>query len=525
MESFYITTAIDYVNAPPHIGHAYEKIATDVIFRHYKQRGIPSFFLTGTDEHGIKIQRTAAEKGVNPQDFCDEIAAKFIKEWELLDVNYSRFIRTTEEEHIKVVQHIFKTLMEKGDIYKTSYTGLYCAGCESFLNERDIDENGFCPNHRTKPQEVKEENYFFRLSKYKDRIKDRIKADPNFILPDYRATEVLNQLDNVEDISVSRSTSSVTWGIPVPGDDTQVIYVWVDALTNHLTGIGYLNNEELYNRFWPANVHMIGKDIIKFHSIYWTAILMAMELPLPITIFAHGWITIDESKMSKSIGNVIAPRDIIDEFKLENADALRYFLMTTASFGKDGNYSDEEFKNKVNADLANNLGNLLNRSLSMLVKYFNGNIPPEAATCPENNESAVLTEKTKQAVIENFNKYELSEAAEAIISLVDSTNKYVNEQAPWQLAKNEETQIQCAQVLYNVLETLRHVSVLIYPFVPNIAQSMWEQLALQGKVSDVLLPDLAWGGLKEGKTASKETVKPVFLRLDSELAGEKKKKN
>ena len=252
---------------------------------------------------------------------------------------------------------------------------------------------------------------------------------------------------------------------------------------------------------------------------------MAMELPLPETIFAHGWITVDETKMSKSIGNVIAPKDIIDEFKLENADALRYFLITTAPFGKDGNYNDEEFKNKVNADLANNLGNLLNRSLSMLVKYFDGNILPKAVTSSENNELAVLIEKTKQSVIEFFNKYELSEAAETIISLVDSTNKYVNEQSPWKLAKNKETLLQCAQVLYNVLEVLRQVSVLIYPFVPNIAQNMWEQLAQQDNISDVLLSDLEWGGIKEGKIASKETVKPVFLRLDSEFAGDKKKKN
>ena len=522
-KKFYITTAIDYVNAPPHIGHAYEKIATDVIFRHYKQRGIPCFFLTGTDEHGIKIQKTAMGKGVEPQAFCDEIAKKFIKTWELLDVKYDRFIRTTEKEHKKVVRHIFKTLRDKGDIYKASYTGLYCTGCESFLNPRELDENKLCPTHMTKPQEIKEENYFFKLSKYKDRIKNHIINNSGFILPDYRANEVLNQLKDAEDISVSRSKESVSWGIPVPDDDSQIIYVWIDALSNYLTGIGYLNDEELYNKFWPANIHMIGKDILKFHAIYWPAILLAMDLKLPETIFAHGWITVDESKMSKSIGNVIAPKDILDAYELENADPLRYFLMTTTSFGRDGNYSDEDFKNKVNADLANNLGNLLNRSLSMLVKYFDGNIIPEAVTAQKNNELAELTEKTTQSVIEKFNTYELSEAAETIISLVDRANKYTNEQAPWALAKNEETQMQCAQVLYNVLETLRHVSVLIYPYIPNIALDMWKQLGLEGNVSDILLSDLKWGGLKTGKIASKETVKPVFLRLDSELAGEKKK--
>ncbi len=523
MKNFYITTAIDYVNAPPHIGHAYEKIAADVIFRHYKQRGIPCFFLTGTDEHGIKIEKTANEKGIDPQEFTDQISAKFIEEWELLNLDYTRFIRTTEKDHEKVVQHIFKTLVEKGDIYKASYTGLYCAGCENFLNERDIDENGLCPDHKTKPQEVQEENYFFKLSKYKDKIKDHILKNKRFIMPDYRANEVINQFKDVNDISVSRSKESVTWGIPVPGDDSQVIYVWIDALSNYITGIGYLNNEELYKQFWPANVHMIGKDILKFHSMYWIAILMAMEIPLPETIYAHGWITVDETKMSKTLGNVIAPRDILRGYELENPDALRYFLMTTTSFGRDGNYSDEDFKNKVNADLANNMGNLLNRTLSMLVKFFDGNILPEAVTEIQGNQLAELTEKAKQLVVQKFDNYELSEAAEAVVGLVDNANKYINEQEPWTLAKDETKKIELAQLLYNVLETLRQVSVLIYPFIPNIAQDMWEQLRQEGRVSDVLLSDLVWGGLKVGKITSKENIKPVFLRLDSELAGDKKK--
>jgi len=520
MEKFYITTAIDYVNAPPHIGHAYEKIVADVICRHYKQRGIPCFFLTGTDEHGIKIQKTAAEKGVPPKEFCDDIASKFITEWKLFELDYDRFIRTTEEDHKKVVTHIFKTLAEKGDIYKASYTGLYCTGCECFLNERDLDENGFCPDHKIKPQEVKEENYFFKLSKYKDRIKDHIKANTDFILPEYRSNEVLNQLKDVEDISVSRAKNSVNWGIPVPDDDSQIIYVWIDALSNYLTGIGYLNNEELFQKFWSANCHMIGKDILKFHSIYWIALLMAMELPLPKTIYAHGWITVDESKMSKSLGNVIAPNVLLKEFELKSPDAIRYFFATSISHGKDGNYSDEDFKNKVNADLANNLGNLLNRTLSMLVKYFDGNILPEAVTNSENNELARLTEETKASVVEKFNKYELADAAETIIALADSTNKYINEEAPWALGKTTE----CAQVLYNVLETLRQVSVLISPYIPNIAQDIWQQLALEENVSEILLSDLTWGGLKQGKMASKESIKPVFLRIDSELAGDKKKK-
>jgi len=526
MEKFYITTAIDYVNAAPHIGHAYEKIATDVLARHFRQRGYEVFFLTGTDEHGIKIERTSKEKGLTPQEFCDETAQKFKDAWKLLDVKYDRFIRTTEDDHTKVVQHIFKTLAAKGDIYKASYTGLYCAGCESFLNERDLTEDGLCPDHKTKPQEVQEENYFFRLTKYKTQIESYIKEH---VKPDYRVNEILNQLKDVEDISVSRSKESVSWGIPVPDDDSQVIYVWIDALSNYITGIGYLTDDELFNKFWvnnPNKVHIIGKDILKFHSIYWIGILLAMDIPLPETIFAHGWITVDQTKMSKTIGNVIAPKAVLDAYNLEKPDAFRYFMMTTTPFGRDGNYSDEDFKNKVNADLANNLGNLLNRTLSMLVKYFDGEILPEHITNSidiTNNFSNIQTKRIITIVKDDFDKNEISDAAIAIITLVDSANKYINEKTPWTLVK-EEKMTECGQVLYNVLETLRHVSVMLYPFTPNIAQDMWEQLGLQGKVEDFKYDELEWGGLKSGKIASAETVKPVFLRLDSELAGAEKKK-
>lgn len=524
MEKFYITTAIDYVNAAPHIGHAYEKIATDVIAKHFKQKAAKNFFLTGSDEHGIKIERTAAANNKTPIEFCDEISDKFKLAWDALGIDYDRYIRTTEKEHEKVVQHIFKTLLDKGDIYKASYTGLYCSGCESFLSPRDLTEEGLCPNHMAKPVEVQEENYFFKLSKYKDAIKKHIQDNPTFLLPEYRAQEVINQLENVEDISISRSKSSVTWGIPVPEDDTQVIYVWIDALSNYLTGVGYLNNDEMFNTYWPANVHMIGKDILKFHSIYWIAILMAMELPLPKTVFGHGWITVNEAKMSKSLGNVINPIDIIKEYNLENADAFRYFMMTTTSFGRDGNYSDEDFKAKVNADLANNLGNLLNRSSSMLLKYFEGEIKPEFRVAKEDSELAKLCDETKEKVETLFNTYQITEAAEAIFTLVDATNKYVNEKAPWSLAKTEEGLQECGKVIYSVLETLRYASVLLYPYIPNIATDIWNQLSCERDISEMKLSDLGWAGLKTGVIVSKETIKPVFLRLDSEIAGESKKK-
>ncbi|MDD3014275.1 MAG: methionine--tRNA ligase, partial [Candidatus Gastranaerophilales bacterium] len=520
---FYITTAIDYVNGPPHIGHAYEKIATDVIARHYRQRNLEVFFLTGTDEHGSKIEKTASSKDISPKEFCDLMSDKFKEEWKKLYLSNDRFIRTTDEDHRTVVQHVFKTLLEKGDIYKAAYAGLYCNGCEGFLSERELTEDGLCPDHRTKPQEVQEENYFFRLTKYKEQLKQHILANPNFILPETRVNEVLNQLENTEDISVSRSKESVTWGIPVPGDESQIIYVWIDALSNYLTGVGYLYNNDLFDKFWPANVHMIGKDILKFHSIYWITILMAMELPLPKTILGHGWITVDESKMGKSLGNVVSADYIINEFKLDNPDPVRYYLSTNTSFSRDANYSDEEFKNKVNADLANNLGNLLNRTLSMLVKYNDGIIIPEAITSPD-HEIAKLADETKKAVIENFNKYQLFEANETIFKLIDRANAYINEEAPWTLAKNPETQTRCAQVLYNVLEVCRYASILLYPYIPNITQLMWEQLSMEGNVADQKLSALNWSELKSRKITSKDQIKPVFLRLDSELAGIQKKK-
>jgi len=533
MSNFYLTTAIDYVNGVPHIGHAYEKILTDVIARHFSQRqkgGLDDvYFLTGTDEHGIKIQKTAAEKGITPKEMCDEHVAIFKEAWELLDVRYDQFIRTTDEQHKKTVQKIFKKLVEKGDIYKHSYTGQYCSGCECFLNPKDLTEEGLCPVHMKKPEEISEENYFFKLTKYKDAIIKHIKENPSFIVPAFRANEVLNQLENIEDISVSRAKANVTWGIPVLGDDEQVIYVWIDALSNYITALGYdpeksaENQSEKFKKYWPA-LHVIGKDILKFHSIYWTAILMALDVELPKQILAHGWITIDKSKMSKSTGNVISPKSVIESFNLETPDALRYYMATAASLGKDGNYSDDDFKEKVNADLANNMGNLLNRTLSMLVKYFDGEIREEflLARHPElvsgSQELAKTAIGTIVKVKKHFDNYEIQEAAAEIISLVNLTNKYVADNAPWTLAK-EEKMTECGQVLATVLEIMCVVTALIYPYCPNIAKAMASQLKFDLKTK---LDDLTLDNLKIGKLISQEEIKPVFLRLDSEFATNKK---
>ena len=518
MKKFYLTTAIDYVNGKAHIGHAYEKILTDVIARHYKKCSDKLFFLTGTDEHGIKIQKTAAERGITPKELCDENSNAFKETWKELDINYNKFIRTTDEYHEKAVQLIFKKLVEKGDIYKNSYKGLYCQGCECFLSEKDLTEDGLCPDHLKKPEEVSEENYFFKLTKYKEAIIKHIKDNPDFIVPSFRASEVLNQLEDIQDISVSRSISNVTWGIPVLDDPEQVIYVWIDALSNYITGIGYNPEEsnENFNEYWPCDLHVIGKDILKFHSIYWLAILMALDLPLPKQILAHGWITIDETKMSKSLGNVIAPTDILKNFELETADALRYYMATAAPLGKDGNYSDIDFKEKVNAHLANSMGNLLNRTLSMLVKYFDGEVKPEF----KSNEDIInIAKNTIDRVKYHFDRYENQEAGQAIMTLVDATNKYVTDNAPWTLAK-EEKMTECGSVLRTVLDVMCVVAYLIEPFCPNIAKKMAEQLSYN---LDKKYEDLVLNNIKDGKLIEKEQIKPVFLRIDSEFADKSKK--
>lgn len=517
--NFYLTTAIDYVNGAPHIGHAYEKIVCDVIVRHFSQRCDDVYFLTGTDEHGIKIQKTAAEKGITPKQMCDENAAKFQEAWKALNVDYNQNIRTTDEDHKKIVQKIFKKLLEQGDIYKHSYTGLYCSGCECFLNPKDLTEEGFCPVHQKKPEEISEENYFFRLTKYKEKIAKHIKENPDFIVPSFRATEVLNQLENIEDISVSRSKTNVSWGIDVLDDPEQVIYVWIDALSNYITALGYdpeksfATQSQKFQRYWPVAHHVIGKDILKFHSIYWSGILMALGVELPQQLFVHGFINLNKEKMSKSTGNVISPVDILKVWELETPDAFRYYMATAAACGKDGNYSDEDFKEKVNANLANNMGNLLNRTLSMLVKYFDGEVKPEfKGKC--NINPLETAEKVKKL----FDNYEIQEAANEIFLLGDLTNKYVEDNAPWALVK-EGKMDECGQVLVNVLEIMCVVSALIYPFCPNIAKEMAKQLKFD---LDVKLDNLTVDNIKIGKLIEKEDIKPVFLRLDSEFATNKK---
>jgi methionyl-tRNA synthetase len=513
-----ITTAIDYVNAAPHLGHAYEKIATDVMARFQRLLGKEVFFLTGTDEHGTKVEKTASNRGVTPRQHTDELVEEFKKAWSYLNLSHDRFIRTTDPDHYAVVEHLWRKMAAKGDIYKERYQGLYCAGCEKFVTERDLNEAGECPHHQRKPDVVEEENYFFRLTRYKGALQQHIRNNPEFVLPAFRAAEVLQMLEDVEDISVSRSRTAVNWGIPVPDDEEQVIYVWIDALSNYVTGLGYRHDDALFAKFWPSVVHIIGKDILRFHAIYWPAMLLSAEVPLPRQVFAHGFININDSKISKSVGNVVSPFTLRDRFDLPNPDPIRYYLMTVATFGQDGSFTEEDFKLKINADLANNLGNLLNRTLNMTTKYFDGKVPESRFAKP-----GTLHAQGAVEVREAYNQFEFQKAAELILQLVDWGNKEINDQEPWTLFKEGKLS-ELADLMYTVLETLRQVAIMLSPITPVLSDEIWSQLGYHAPLSE-LMPrweDISQAHLPPGQPIQLKG--PILPRLDSELAGTSKKK-
>ncbi|MDX2084624.1 MAG: methionine--tRNA ligase [Candidatus Melainabacteria bacterium] len=577
---FYLTTAIDYVNAAPHLGHAYEKVAADVVARFHRLLGQPVFFLTGTDEHGIKVEKTALQKGLAPKAYTDTMAPAFQTTWDLLGIVPDRFIRTTDADHYQVVAHLWNTLKAKGDIYKAAYTGNYCSGCETFLTERDLNERGECRIHLKTPEAVQEENYFFKLSAYRDAIRTHIEQNPNFILPAFRAQEVLQLLDEIEDISVSRSRQAVSWGIPVPDDDDQVIYVWIDALSNYLTGVGYQTNAALYERFWPANLHIIGKDILRFHAIYWPAMLLSANIPLPKTVFAHGFINLNDAKISKSIGNVVAPQDVMARFSLTTPDPIRYYLMSVTTFGQDGNFTEDDFKARINADLANNLGNLVNRSLNMTVKYFEGKVPtlPTAPELLYQNDTAYLHQLTQefdalsaeeknpwkdgyhfptdpggmpylnsalrqhphylpsrlwdQFVDDVRFKYACYDFEFALFTtfthLVSPVNLFIDQMAPWSLAKAGDTDA-LAHVLYSVLERIRQLAILLCPVIPSLSCNILCQLgyAAENRSGQLWInaQPVTWNHLYAPLPYSQtlQPTGPLLPRLDSELAGTAKK--
>ncbi len=459
--------------------------------RFHRLAGEDVFFLTGSDEHGQKIQQKAEEQGITPIEYVNPIVAGFQNLWKLLNISNDDFIRTTEKRHEKVVQEIFRRIYAKGDIYKGSYTGLYCTPCESYWTEHQLDENGCCPDCHRPVQEVSEEAYFFKISKYADRLLKYIEENPDFIQPVSRRNEMINFINQgMEDLCISRT--SFDWGIPVPIDDKHVIYVWFDALTNYLTPIGYLDDPEKFQKFWPANIHLVGKEIVRFHSIIWPCILMALDLPLPKQVFGHGWLVVDGTKMSKSIGNVVDPIGLIEEF---GADAIRYFLLREINLGQDGNFSRDALIQRINSDLANDLGNLLHRTLNMIGKFQNGVVlAPEGKS--EIDESLISDAMAAvQAFDEGMNGMKISNAVKSVWAFISRANKYIDETAPWALAKDPEKKQELANVMYNLVESLRIISGLIYPYMPTTAGKIWQQLNLPGTIEELRLEDMqTWGG-------------------------------
>lgn len=512
-KTFYITTPIYYPSAKLHIGHAYTTVAGDAMARYKRLRGYDVMYLTGTDEHGQKIEQKAEEKGVTPQKFVDDIVSSIKDLWKKLDISYDDFIRTTEDRHKRVVQKIFEQLKDQGDIYLDEYEGLYCTPCESFWTERQA-ENKACPDCGRPVELVREKSYFFKMSKYADRLLQYYEENPEFIQPESRKKEMINNFikPGLEDLCVSRTTFD--WGIKVKSDPEHVIYVWIDALTNYITALGYDAEDgklqKKFHTYWPADVHLVGKEIVRFHTIYWPIMLMALELPLPKKVFAHGWLLMKDGKMSKSKGNVVDPVKLINRYGI---DSLRYYLLREVPFGSDGVFTPESFVERVNYDLANDLGNLLNRTVAMISKYFDGVVPEYKKDATEYDASLVeLTIETVERVEQALDRMEFSVALTSIWQLVSRTNKYIDETTPWVLAKDEEKKAQLGSVLYHLAETLRVISILIQPFMTQTPQKIWNQLGItKEKVT-------AWDSIYTfGQLTSGHNVKvdqPIFPRLD-----------
>ncbi len=505
-KKYYITTPIYYPSANFHIGHCYTTVIADSIARYKKQNGYDVYFLTGSDEHGLKIQRKAEALGITPKEYVDKIIEDAKDLWSSLGIEYDRFIRTTDPDHVEVVQKIFKKLYDKGDIYKGEYKGLYCTPCESFWTESQLVD-GKCPDCGRDVEEASEEAYFFRLSKYQDRLVEYIETHPEFIQPVSRKNEMINNFikPGLEDLCVSRTTFN--WGIPVSFDPKHVIYVWIDALSNYISALGYLTEDDSkFKKYWPADLHIVGKEIVRFHTIIWPILLMALDLPLPKQVFGHGWLVINGGKISKSLGNYKDPREYIATY---SKDAIRYYLLREVPFGSDGTFSEDLLVSRYNTDLANTVGNLVNRTLSMLTKYFDGIIVKSDVKTEFDDSLISLVESTKVKVDEYMDKLEIPEALDSIFEIFRRSNKYIDETTPWILAK-EENKDKLKTVLYNLIESIRIGAILLLPFIPDTANEILRQI----NTKNITLDTITFGSLETDIHIN--DFKPIFMRVEKD---------
>ncbi len=508
MRKFYITTPIYYVNAEPHIGSSYTTIMGDIIARYKRMMGYDVFYLTGTDEHGQKIEQAARQKGIEPKQLCDELAGKFKQLWKDLDITNDYFVRTTDESHVRTVQYFVSKMLENGDLYKGTYEGWYCVPCETYWNEDEleIDEHGhkICPSCKREVQLIKEENYFFKLSKYNESLLKLFTENPEFVEPDFRRNEMLKILESgLKDLSITRTT--LKWGIPMPDDPQHVIYVWVDALINYVSAIGYPDNLETFEKWWPADLHLIGKEINRFHSLIWPAMLMAVGLPLPKKVYAHGWLTVNGQKISKSLGNAIDPREYMNKY---GNDVVRYYLARDVMFGRDGDFSEENLIKRLNSDLANDYGNLLHRTLAMIKKHFDSKVP-EIKTLEDIDRKLLKEyEETQRTYIEFMEKYKITDAIDHLWQFISSLNKYFDETRPWTLAKEGKME-RLGTVLAIVTENIMKVATLASPVMPNSSTEVYRRLSMEPVFTDRALE--GWNNLKGKSIIHGE---PLFKKME-----------